>query len=319
MSVESEGPGIGARRSRRAAPGSPGGDTRDGNAATTSSTGTSAKGAAAQQDKPSCFVIGPIGRDDSEARKRSDQLLRHIIEPIIMGLGYERPLRADRIGESGRITRQIIQHIVEDDLVVADLTDSNPNVYYELALRHAIKKPFVQILAGQDSLPFDVADQRTIMVDHRDLDSVAKAKDDLTRQVEAIQAGTDIDTPLTFAIDVASLKSSENPGDRTQGEILQLLEEVRNSSRITARAVRRNDDAADLALLRQFVETVTTEGNVVDQDVENLVDPWSSPGHARWVNSVRKNMNPFLPVRRDPDLSKAVLDLPPALPEEPPF
>ncbi|WP_298993222.1 hypothetical protein [uncultured Pseudokineococcus sp.] len=286
------------------------GEAPDGNVASSSAGG----GTSTTTKQPSCFVIGPIGREGSEARKRSDQLLRHIIDPVISGLGYSRPLRADRISESGRITRQIIQHIVEDDLVVADLTDSNPNVYYELALRHAVKMPFVQILAGEDPLPFDVADQRTIMVDHRDLDSVSAAKDELARQVEAIKSGIEIDNPLTFAVDVASLRGSENPGDRTQGEILQMLEELRNTSRVTARAVNRSDVTADIDALRHFVEVVSQAGSVVDQDVDNLTNPFTSSAHSRWVKQVKQNMNPFLPYRRD---TPTVDPLP--SPEEPPF
>ena len=49
---------------------------------------------------------------------------------------------------------------------------------------------------GSTPLPFDVADQRTIMVNHQDLDSVAAARDELRRQVEALGDGSlEIDTP----------------------------------------------------------------------------------------------------------------------------
>lgn len=220
-----------------------------------------------------------------------------------MAAGYDRPLRADRISESGRISRQIIQHIVEDDLVVADLTESNPNVYYELALRHAIKKPFVQLLAGSDPLPFDVADQRTIMLDHQDLDSVAAAKDELRRQVLALDnPSLDIDTPLTFALDIATLRGSENPGDRTQGEMLEMLQELREVTRGTYTAVRRRpreDRTEDIEALRRYVETTSSAGNVVDEDVEALVTPNTSGGHDAWAARVKEKMNPWMQVRRD--------------------
>jgi hypothetical protein len=247
-----------------------------------------------------CFVIAPIGREGSETRKRSDQVLRHIIDPVITSLGYSRGLRADKISESGRITRQIIQHIVEDELVIADLTESNPNVYYELALRHAIKKPFVQILAGDDPLPFDVADQRTIMVNHQDLDSVAAAKDELRRQVEALGDGSlEIDTPLTFALDVASLRGSDDPGDRTQGEMLEMLQELRSMTRSTYSAVRRRPiNPADVTALRQYVETTSRAGDIVDEDVAKLVNPHTSTDHDNWVEEVQRRMNPFLAASR---------------------
>jgi hypothetical protein len=84
------------------------------------------------------FIIAPIGDEKSETRKRSDQILKYIIEPVVSDLGFE-PVRADKIAKPGMITTQIIEHIISDALVIADLTDHNPNVMYELALRHAIK------------------------------------------------------------------------------------------------------------------------------------------------------------------------------------
>lgn len=179
-----------------------------------------------------CFVIGPIGASGTEVRKRSDQILRHIIDPVVERMGYQKALRADRISESGRITQQVIQHITDDDLVIADLTGSNPNVYYELALRHALGKPFVQLLAGDDQLPFDIADQRTIMIDHRDLDSVAQGKDELERQIEALQRVVGpIETPLSFSVDLAALRNSDNPTDKTNAEILAMLQVLTQNSR----------------------------------------------------------------------------------------
>ena len=247
-----------------------------------------------------CFVIGPIGRDNSDTRKRSDQILRHIIEPVVVDLGYEKPLRADLISESGRITQQIITHIIEDELVIADLTDSNANVYYELALRHAIKKPFIQLLAGDEALPFDVADQRTIMLDYKDLDSVASAKGEMSRQVLALRDGNvEIDNPLSFAVDVASLRGSEDPGDRTQGEILEMLQELRSMSKNTYSAVRhRPEVSADFTALRNFVEVTSQKGNVTDKDVLSLKDPFASTEHNRWVDIIITKMAPFMPIER---------------------
>lgn len=260
-----------------------------------------------ESSKPRCFVVAPIGQTGTDARKRSDQILKHIIEPVVTSLGYDRPLRADHIAESGRITRQVIQHLVEDELVIADLTDSNPNVYYELALRHALRKPFVQLLAGDDSLPFDVADQRTIMLDHRDLDSVAQAKEELRRQVQVFQGGegeVEVDTPLQFALDIASLQSSADPGDRTQAELLEMLQELRRMTRLSAATAARMHPniLADIQALRGYVERTVADGNVVDEDVDALETENTSGPHDEWVEKVvRTRMNSFLPVRREDD------------------
>ena len=121
-----------------------------------------------------CFVISPIGEAESETRKRSDQVLRHIIRPAAEECGY-RAVRADEIDKPGIITSQVIQRVVGDSLVIADLTESNPNVFYELAIRHAIRKPLVQIIQKGKRIPFDVAGARTVHFDHHDLDSVDEA------------------------------------------------------------------------------------------------------------------------------------------------
>jgi hypothetical protein len=67
-----------------------------------------------------CFVIAPIGAPGSETRKRSDQVLKHIICPAAADRGYT-AVRADEIPEPGIITTQVIDQIVSVPLVVADL------------------------------------------------------------------------------------------------------------------------------------------------------------------------------------------------------
>ena len=133
-----------------------------------------------------CFVIAPIGEPESDIRKRSDQILKHVISPALKECGYK-ATRADQISEPGMITSQVIQHIVDDPLVVADLTDRNPNVFYELAIRHAIRKPLVQLIKKGEQIPFDVAGTRTIHVDHHDLDSVEGAKKEIIAQVRSLE------------------------------------------------------------------------------------------------------------------------------------
>ena len=95
-----------------------------------------------------CFIIAPIGAEDSEIRKRSDTVFKHIIEPVAQECGYK-PIRADHISDPGIITDQIIEHIVKDPLGIVDLTGHNANVFYELAIRHATRKPSVQMISGK--------------------------------------------------------------------------------------------------------------------------------------------------------------------------
>ena len=61
-----------------------------------------------------------------------------------------------RAPRPGLITAQVIQNLVEWELVIADLSEHNPNVFYELAVRHALKKPIVQLIQAGQKIPFDV-------------------------------------------------------------------------------------------------------------------------------------------------------------------
>lgn len=180
-----------------------------------------------KQEKKICFVISPIGEDDSETRKRSDQVLKHIITGAVEQLGYE-VIRADKISEPGIITHQILQYIVDAPLVIADLTERNPNVFYELALRHSIRKPLVQLIKKGELIPFDVAATRIIQFDLLNLDSVEAAKTEIVAQVKSLEAGkNETDNPISVSLDLKMLKESGNPEERSLADIVEAISDLR--------------------------------------------------------------------------------------------
>ncbi len=67
------------------------------------------------------------------------------------------------------ITSNVIEHIKRAKLVIADLSMQNPNVFYEIALRHACRLPIVQIRQKGEKLPFDVGQINTIEIDNTSL------------------------------------------------------------------------------------------------------------------------------------------------------
>src|SRR5437660_2770740 len=152
----------------------------------------------------SCFVIAPIGAPDSETRKKSDQVLKYIIRKALEpDYAVE---RADEITRPGVITVQIVQRVFEADLVVADLTGRNPNVYYELAIRHATQKPAVHLIAAGEDLPFDVQEMRVVPYDLTNPDSIEEAGSKLHEYVQAIEGGEAVLTPVQLGQIVASLE-----------------------------------------------------------------------------------------------------------------
>jgi hypothetical protein len=196
-----------------------------------------------------CFVIAPIGSDGSPTRKRSDKVLRYVIRPTVERLGYK-AIRADEISEPGSITNQVILRIAEAELVVADLSERNANVFYELAIRHGLRKPYVQMIAAGEELPFDVHDQRTISVDITDLDDVETAKEELERQVLALEVDPEsLDTPISVAFDLQRLRQSDNPEQRSIAELVDMVSELRIE--VGRMRTERADDVLRLAMIAE--------------------------------------------------------------------
>ncbi|MGK4568198.1 hypothetical protein [Flavobacterium sp. 3HN19-14] len=177
--------------------------------------------------KKICFVISPIGQEGSETRERSNQVLKHIITKPVEELGYT-VIRADKISEPGIITTQIIGHIVDAELVIADLTDKNPNVFYELAIRHAIRKPLVQLIRKDDDIPFDVAATRIIQFDLQNLDNVENVKEEIKSQVQSIESGSsEVHNPISVSLDLKVLKESGNIEERSLADIVEAISDLR--------------------------------------------------------------------------------------------
>ncbi len=121
-----------------------------------------------------CFVIAPIGSEGTEERKHSDMVLEALINRALEADKLT-VIRADRIGDPGMITGQVINYLLRSKLVIADLSFHNPNVFYELAIRHMVGLPTVHLIRAEDSIPFDVKDFRTLVIDTYDkYDLIAK-------------------------------------------------------------------------------------------------------------------------------------------------
>jgi hypothetical protein len=177
--------------------------------------------------KRQCFVIAPIGEDGSAIRIRSDQILKHIVRPVAAEFNFE-VTRADEIAKPGIITTQVIERLIQDPLVIADLTGKNPNVYYELAVRHASRNPVIQLLDFTEDLPFDIAGTRTIRIDHRDLDSVENAKKQLGEYIRNVMDAPPgaADSPISLTIDLKTLRESHDPQQASLADIAERMTEV---------------------------------------------------------------------------------------------
>jgi len=222
-----------------------------------------------KQEKKICFVITPIGEEESETRKRSDQVLKHIITGPCELLGYE-VIRADKISEPGIITTQIIQHIVDASLVIADLTERNPNVFYELAIRHAIRKPLVQLIKKGEPIPFDVAATRIIQFDIQNLDSVATAKEEITSQIISLEAGKgEVHNPISASLDLKMLKESGNAEERSLADVVEAISDLRVAVTSVDKRMNSTDGLPASKFYMEFKEMIET----LPSRIENRLEP----------------------------------------------
>lgn len=166
-----------------------------------------------------CFVVCPIGEANSAARKRSDQVFKFIISPVCKEKGFE-PTRSDKSYAVDKIDQSIITQLETADLVIADLSDHNPNAFFELGYRTALKKPLIHIAAEEEILPFDVSAIRTIFYNLSDLDKTEECK---TRLAETIDVVCIADAQDDVAISVPS------PQQNINAYILTLLLEIKDS------------------------------------------------------------------------------------------
>jgi len=118
--------------------------------------------------RPICFMVMPYGTKESLAGSEKapakidfDALWLKTFEPVLRELGYD-PVRADQdLGAS--ILHEMLERLYFSDLVLADMTTPNGNVYYELGVRHACKQTGCVLIAADWSKPlFDVAQMRRL-------------------------------------------------------------------------------------------------------------------------------------------------------------
>lgn len=142
-----------------------------------------------QQKKPSneqglglddvCFIISPIGKEGTENYNRFKEVLDYVIKPAIESSSMKlRIIRADSINRTGSFINDILQYIYSSFIVIVDLTEQNPNVFYELGVRHSLSPRTILIAQNLDDIPSDLREYRTIIYN-----TSAKGSHDFTRKI----------------------------------------------------------------------------------------------------------------------------------------
>lgn len=141
-----------------------------------------------------CFVISPFGEP-------FDTYFVHIVKPALEECGMY-AIRGDSLYRPTTIVDDIWQGIREAKLLIAELTDRNPNVFYELGLAHAISKPVILISKSIDDVPFDLRSIRVLVYDKDHPEWGAKLRTSLTKAIREVLDNPTSAIPTTFKIAV---------------------------------------------------------------------------------------------------------------------
>jgi len=104
--------------------------------------------------RKSCFVLMPFADSFNDVYK-------HSIHAAVTTSAWK-CTRADEIHQPREIIDQIWEQILRADLIIADLTGRNPNVFYELGYAHALNKNTILITQSIDDVPFDLRHRRLV-------------------------------------------------------------------------------------------------------------------------------------------------------------
>src|SRR5688572_23297597 len=110
------------------------------------------------------FVAMPYGTKDEID---FNAVFRELIKPALESAGFE-VFRADEEMRAGNIRTDMFQELLLADLVVADLSIDNPNAWYELGVRHALRRRGVIQIKCRQGIPFDVSTDRCLSYHLRD-------------------------------------------------------------------------------------------------------------------------------------------------------
>ena len=170
------------------------------------------------------FVVTPIGPADSPIRRATDGLLDAVVIPVLEDeLGF-RLIVSHRMADAGSIGDQVVERILNDDLVVVNLTGLNPNVMYELAVRHSVRKPVVIVAEETTKLPFDIVDQRVVFYTN-DMFGVTQLKPAFRAACEAALAQSEPMNPIYRVVQGRVIREMAKPHS-FESAILDRLEQL---------------------------------------------------------------------------------------------
>ncbi|KAA0248971.1 MAG: hypothetical protein EDX89_24385 [Acidobacteria bacterium] len=127
--------------------------------------------------RPRAFVV-------MQYSKPYNELFSEVLSPVCESEGVDAE-RADDVAGPGMILTDIARQISDAHFVVAEITPTNPNVYYEVGYAHALNKPTILVAEHGTQLPFDVSPFRTLFYENT-IEGKRRIEESFRRFVRAI-------------------------------------------------------------------------------------------------------------------------------------
>lgn len=195
-----------------------------------------------ENKKGQCFIITPIGENGTETRMKADGVIEAVIRPVLEELKFD-VISPKELSNPGSITDTIFNYITNCELVIANMTGLNPNVMYELAIRHAVGKPVVCIIEKNEKLPFDIQGDRLIPYTDN-MFGVNKLKEELIKHINEAINDPKINNPffraLNHNVDISELIAKSQRSNEDKGDLKLMLDRILNIESILSTNRRRN-------------------------------------------------------------------------------
>lgn len=238
------------------------------------------KGKADGTDKrPKCFVMMPFTDPTGYDKGHFEKVYSLIIKDGILAAGYE-PFRVDEDKDSSWINTKIVNYAADTEMALCDLSGKNPNVLYELGIRHAFDKPTVLIKDDNTGKIFDVANINTVDYKGNFLyENVVKARSDIKEAILATSASDNKNSIINMASATkASFNAIEN---ETNGDLKAFLDELSwKLNQIASRfdvvehgvIVNTNTNIDDINRESTFSTTIVTFTPTEKNDIRSVVE-----------------------------------------------